>query len=94
MPKDHPDRSAPQTDPGPPPASPVREALLHRFRDPEDAAIVRRLGDLLFDVMKGSGQHSPEGEGTSLRSVLIAVAQNLLCDASNLVEIAAECGWN
>jgi hypothetical protein len=94
MTNDHPDPSTPRTDPESRPATPIREALLFRFRDPKDAATVRRLGDLLLDLVNESGQHGPEDGESSIRAALIAVAQDLLCDASNLTEIADERRWN
>lgn len=50
-------------DPEPRPARPIREALLWRRRDPEDAAAIRRLGDLLYELVNESGQFGPDEGG-------------------------------
>lgn len=94
MPLDRPNLSPPLPGPDPRPANPIRKFLLWRFRGPEDAPTLRRVGHLLLDLVNEAGQHGPKDDGSSIRSPLLAVAQDLLADPSNLTEIADECGWN
>ena len=92
MPLDPPTPSAPPAHPQPRIPGPIWEVLLRRFRDPDEAAAVRRLGHLLLDLVNEAGKHGSEGGGSTIRPVLLAVARDLLADASNLSEIADECG--
>ena len=98
IPTDHPDPSTPTgapqpQDPGPRP-SPIREALLGRFQDPEDAAAVRCLGTLLLDLVNESGRFALDEEENQVWPALLAVARNLLLEASNQTENADQYRWN
>jgi hypothetical protein len=78
----------------------IRETLLWRFRDPEDEVALRRLGDMLTELVNESGQFgpegprgtddSPEGDFSLPREELRAIALDLFYSARHLSEVAAE----
>jgi len=94
-----------QPDPSTPPAarelqdsshrpSPIRDALLWRFSDPEDAAALRRVGTILEELLDTSEQRGPEGGDNQVRPAVLAVAHDLLADAANLAAIAEQRAWD
>ena len=98
MHKDRPDPSTPPADRQPqhpsPRPSPIREALLFRFFDSEDATALRRVGPLLEELLDSSEQRGPENEDNQFRPALLAVVQDLLADAANLAAIAEQRAWD
>ena len=100
MPQDHPVPSTPPADRQPqtlspsPRPNPIREALLWRFSDPEDAAAFRRVGSILDELLDSSEQAGPGGQDNQFRPAVLAVVQDLLADASNLAAIAEQRAWD
>lgn len=74
---DQPDPATPPADPEPqhpsPTPSPLRDALLWRFTDPEDAAALRRVGTLLEELLDSSEQHGPQADDNQVRPAVLAV---------------------
>ena len=98
MPLDPPAPSTPPADRQPQPPSPrpspIREALLLRFSDPEDAAAFRRVGTILDELLDSSEQRGPEDDENQVRPAVLAVVQDLLADAANLADIAEQRAWD
>jgi hypothetical protein len=81
-------------DPSPTRPSPIRQALLWRFSDPEDAAAFRRVGAILDELLDSSEQRGPEDSHNQFRPAVLAVIQDLLADAANLSAIAEQRAWD
>ena len=98
MPNDRPNPSTPPADRQPQPPSPrpspIRNALLWRFSDPEDAAALRRVGTILEELLDSSEQRGPEDDDNQVRPAILAVVQDLLADAANLAAIAEQRAWD
>lgn len=55
---------------------------------------LRRLGDILYELVNESGQFCPDDEENPVRPALLAIARDLLPEASTPPEIADKWGWN